>query len=123
MLRPAAAGKAMRRIRYDALRTGGRLLLPLLVLASAAAVAAEKQKPVVVGSKKFTESVILADAVAGLVQASGTPAVHRRELGGTRILWNALLAGEIDAYPEYTGTITGEILSSAAPSTSDPRRD
>lgn len=116
MLRPAAAGKAMRRIRYDALRTGGRLLLPLLVLASAAAVAAEKQKPVVVGSKKFTESVILADAIAGLVQASGTPAVHRRELGGTRILWNALLAGEIDAYPEYTGTITGEILSSEAPS-------
>ena len=32
-------------------------------------------------------------------------------MGGTRILWNALLRGEIDIYPEYTGTITREILA------------
>jgi osmoprotectant transport system permease protein len=60
-----------------------------------------------VGSKKFTESVILGEIVAAL---SGN-AVHRKELGGTRILWNALLAGEIDVYAEYTGTITEEILA------------
>ncbi|MCW5871824.1 MAG: ABC transporter permease subunit, partial [Candidatus Eremiobacteraeota bacterium] len=38
------------------------------------------------------------------------PAEHRAQLGGTRVLWEALLAGSIDAYPEYTGTLTQEIL-------------
>lgn len=65
-----------------------------------------------VGSKTFTESVILGELAAQAVRAAGSPAVHRRELGGTTILWNALLAGEIDVYPEYTGTIAQEILSS-----------
>src|SRR5690606_19671022 len=40
----------------------------------------------------------------------GLDATHRRSLGGTRILWRALLEGEIDAYPEYTGTITHELV-------------
>src|SRR5205823_6355753 len=37
-------------------------------------------------------------------------ASHRRELGGTRILWEALRAGQIDVYPEYTGTLSQELL-------------
>ena len=82
-----------------------------MAVVSVGAAAAAERKPVVIGSKKFTESVILGDAVAGLLQASGIAARHRRELGGTRILWSALLAGEIDSYPEYTGTITREILA------------
>ncbi|MCZ6679700.1 MAG: ABC transporter permease subunit [Candidatus Poribacteria bacterium] len=64
-----------------------------------------------VGSKKFTESVILGELISQIAQSAGASAVHRRELGGTRILWNALLKGEIDAYPEYTGTISQEILA------------
>jgi osmoprotectant transport system permease protein len=64
-----------------------------------------------VGSKKFTESVILGELLRHLAGAAGYPAYHQRELGGTRLLWNALLAGEIDAYPEYTGTLTQEILA------------
>lgn len=43
----------------------------------------------VVASKKFTESVILGEIAAATLRAQGIPAVHRRELGGTRILWNA----------------------------------
>ena len=97
--------------RRSAFRAGGRLLLLLLTLASATGAAAEERKPVVIGSKAFTESVILGDVMAGLVRASGMAAVHRRELGGTRILWSALLSGEIEAYPEYTGTIAREILA------------
>ena len=58
-----------------------------------------------VGSKKFTESVILGEMTRVLAQAAGYPASHRRELGGTRVLWGALLANEIDVYPEYTGTL------------------
>ncbi len=64
-----------------------------------------------VGSKKFTESVILGELITYLARSAGADVVHRRELGGTRVLWNALLGGEIDVYPEYTGTISGEILA------------
>lgn len=64
-----------------------------------------------VGSKKFTENVILGDMATFLVRESGASAVHVRELGGTRILWSALLKGDIDIYPEYTGTITHEIFA------------
>ncbi len=64
-----------------------------------------------VGSKKFTESVILGEMLAQVIEAAGNPAYHRRELGGTRVLWGALLKGEIDVYPEYTGTLRQEILA------------
>jgi osmoprotectant transport system permease protein len=67
--------------------------------------------PVRVGSKKFTESVILGDLATELLRSAGLAAEHRRELGGTAVLWHALLAGEIDSYPEYTGTLTRELLS------------
>ena len=64
-----------------------------------------------VGSKQFTESVILAEIAVQTLRANGTPAQHRRELGGTRVLWEALRAGQIDIYPEYTGTIAEEMLA------------
>ena len=43
---------------------------------------------------------------------AGIPAEHRQGMGGTIILWEALRGGQIDAYPEYTGTIATEILRS-----------
>ena len=66
--------------------------------------------PTRIGSKKFTESVILGELAAQLVTSAGGRAVHVKELGGTRVLWGALLGGEIDIYPEYTGTIAQELL-------------
>jgi osmoprotectant transport system permease protein len=66
-----------------------------------------------IGSKKFTESVILGEIVSHLAENIELNSVHRRELGGTRVLWNALLKGEIDMYPEYTGTISSEIFAGA----------
>ena len=64
-----------------------------------------------IGSKKFTESVILGEIVTHLIKSTGEQPVYLRELGGTRVLWNALKKGEIDIYPEYTGTISEEILA------------
>src|SRR3990170_4048415 len=64
-----------------------------------------------VGSKSFTEGVILGEIVAQLARNSGAEVLHRRELGGTQVLWNSLRRGEIDVYPEYTGTISAEILA------------
>jgi osmoprotectant transport system permease protein len=65
---------------------------------------------ITIGSKSFTESVILGDMLSHLAQRAGIEASHQRQLGGTRVLWNALLSGEIDAYPEYTGTLMQETL-------------
>lgn len=67
-------------------------------------------EPVRVGSKVFTESVILAEIVTQLGQEAGVDTVHRSQLGGTRVLWDALVSGQIDTYPEYTGTIAQELL-------------
>lgn len=66
---------------------------------------------VTVGSKKFTEGVILGEMVAHCARFAGAEAVHEKELGGTQILWNALLKGDIDVYVEYTGTLRQEILA------------
>jgi osmoprotectant transport system permease protein len=64
-----------------------------------------------VGSKSFTESVIIGDIAEAMIRSAAVPVKHRRELGGTQILFHALEAGEIDVYPDYTGTIAVEILA------------
>jgi osmoprotectant transport system permease protein len=87
-----------------------RRFWPLLVLALAGCT--RRAEPLKIGSKQFTESVILGEMGAYLARDAGFDAVHRRELGGTQFLWQALLKGEIDAYPEYTGTIRKDILKS-----------
>jgi osmoprotectant transport system permease protein len=67
--------------------------------------------PTVFGSKAFTESVILGELAAQLTREAGFEADHRRQLGGTRVLWSALVRGDIDCYPEYTGTLRTEIFA------------
>jgi osmoprotectant transport system permease protein len=67
--------------------------------------------PLNVGSKRFTESYILGEIIRQTAQAAGeTTATHQQGLGNTAIVLNALRAGSIDLYPEYTGTIAKEIL-------------
>ncbi len=83
----------------------------LAMLATSFSCYADTREEIRIGSKKFTESVILADLAEQIASSSGAKIVQRQELGGTRLLWDALLAGEIDAYPEYTGTLVEEILA------------
>jgi len=84
-----------------------RLLLASLGCVPAFAFAATLQ----VGSKRFTESYILGEIVAQAARGPGAAeTMHQRGLGNTGILLNALEAGSIDVYPEYTGTIAREIL-------------
>jgi osmoprotectant transport system permease protein len=89
------------------------ILLLFVAWASGIAAAADgtAEDMIRVGSKKFTESVILGEMAADLVRDAGGQAIHRRELGGTRILWSALLKGDVDIYPEYTGTLSEEIFA------------
>jgi osmoprotectant transport system substrate-binding protein/osmoprotectant transport system permease protein len=65
---------------------------------------------VVIGSKKFTESYVLGEIARRTLTDAAIPTEHRQGMGGTIILWEALRGGQIDAYPEYTGTIATEIL-------------
>lgn len=92
-------------------RLTGRLLPVILTIVLAQQVlAAGEPVRITIGSKSFTESVILGDMLSHLARGAGIEAGHQRQLGGTRVVWNALLSGEIDAYPEYTGTLMNEIL-------------
>lgn len=78
-------------------------LMPLFANATA---------PIVkVGSKNFTESVILGEMVVQLAKHTDIAATHRRELGATAVVWKALLRGDIDIYPDYTGTLFRETLA------------
>jgi len=78
-----------------------------MALALVAACAAAQAQSLTVGSKRFTESYILGEIISQTV--NGT---HKPGLGNTAILLEALKAGSIDVYPEYTGTIAREILKS-----------
>ncbi|WP_446728951.1 glycine betaine ABC transporter substrate-binding protein [Pseudoduganella sp. OTU4001] len=86
------------------------------LLVSAAAAAAQPDGVLRVGSKRFTESYILGELLA---QAAAPHArvEHKQGLGNTAIVLAALKSGSIDVYPEYTGTISLEILKHAQPAT------
>ena len=64
-----------------------------------------------VGSKSFTESVIWGEIITQLLSHEELPANHKSQLGGTAILWNGLQSGELDIYPDYTGTLIQEVLA------------
>jgi osmoprotectant transport system permease protein len=85
----------------------------LLALATMTRTARAESKPLRVASKAFTESVILAELAAQLERSEGLAVEHRVGLGGTRLVWNALVGGSIDVYPEYTGTLLDEVLTEA----------
>lgn len=73
---------------------------------------ASAERALVIGSKNFTESYLLGEIVAQLLEGEGFRVTRRFGLGGTLICYEALISGEIDLYVEYTGTITEVILSS-----------
>lgn len=96
--------------------TTGRLLRVLLPLLAAWFVTAAQAAPALqVGSKRFTESYLLGEIVTQTLAGQGIAATHRQGLGNTAILAAALQQGQIDVYPEYTGTIVRELLRRDSP--------
>jgi len=77
--------------------------LGALAVALALAGPAAAQAPVKVGSKIDTEGALLGHMIALVLESVGVPVESRVSLGPTKIVRAALLAGEIDVYPEYTG--------------------
>jgi osmoprotectant transport system substrate-binding protein len=86
-------------------------LLILIVGAMLSSCGSARSDRIVVGSKNFTESLILGELIAQQLEAQTSLKVERRfYLAGTYICHQAVLAGRIDIYPEYTGTALSAIL-------------
>ena len=81
--------------------------------------AKRSEETIVVGSKNFTEQIVLAELFAQQIEAHSSLHVERRvNLGGTLICHQALVSGKIDLYPEYTGTALTAVLND--PPQNDP---
>ena len=94
--------------------------LALVLALALAACGPSRQNAVVVGSKNFPEQLILGELIAQQIEAKTRLKVERRfYLAGTYICQQAMLAGRIDVYPEYTGTALTAILKE--PPLKDPR--
>jgi glycine betaine/choline ABC-type transport system substrate-binding protein len=106
----AAAGAAA----GAALTTGG---------ASRAVFAQDDKPTVTVGSKDFTESHILAHICGDLLEEAGYEVERQINLGGTLVAHEALVAGEIDLYVEYTGTGLLAILGQELPEVENANAD
>lgn len=85
--------------------------LIILMLAGALSCSPSHGNRIVVGSKNFTESFILGELIAQQIESHSNVKVERRfYLAGTYICQQAMLAGRIDIYPEYTGTALTAVL-------------
>src|SRR5438270_9612961 len=93
-----------------------------LILAAILLSRAASADPILIGSKKFTESYVLAEIAKRTLANTGVAVEHREGMGGTIILWQALRSDQICAYPEYTGTIAEEILKAPATITIEEMR-
>ena len=92
-------------------RTHCSLLVTLLFsLGLRASPEGRPPRPIVVGSKAFTEGHLLAELMAQQLESGGFSVERRFGMGGTGILFEALSSGAIDLYPEYTGTIARSLL-------------
>jgi len=98
----------------------GILALVTAVLIGATALPYERHagKPVVIGSKNFTEQLVLGETLAALLEDRGFSVVRKLNLGGTSLCHAAVQSGQIDLYVEYTGTALTDILKK--PVSSDP---
>ena len=93
--------------------------LGVLIALGASGCKRSEERPITIGSKNFSEQVILGEIAAQGLEARGLRVDRRLNLGGTFVCHQALIAGELDLYPEYTGTAFTAILKRSP--VSDPK--
>ena len=114
-VRSALAGDSVRRPAIAV------VAVTVIAVAVAVGLAGRSGATIRVGSKNFTEQIILGEIVAQRIeQRTGRPVERRLNLGGTFICDRAIRAGDIDVYVEYTGTAQTAIFHD--PSETEPRR-
>ena len=97
-----------------------KYLAALLIALSLAGCSSSGKHALRIGSKNFTEQVVLGEIIAQHIEHRLKQSVERRlNLGGTLLAHQALTSGEIDLYPEYTGTALTAILKQIPGSNSD----
>ena len=97
--------------RSDRPMRSGLILILAGALSALALVDLRPTAPrIVVGSKNFTESVLLGEIVAETLEARGFEVIRRFNLGGAWLCHRALLSGDLDVYVEYTGTALMDIF-------------
>jgi len=82
----------------------------LVATLAAAEIGAARPDAIVIGSKNFTEQVVLGELLAQTLERRGLTVTRRLNLGGSFICDRAVRSGDIDAYVEYTGTALAAIL-------------
>jgi osmoprotectant transport system permease protein len=118
--------RTRQRVRVNSPRRIGALLIAMAIACGTmpSALAAQREnRPVVVASKPFGESYLLAEMFSQLLESHGFSVDRKPGLGATEIAFGALRTNAIDAYPEYTGTGLIAILHDTLPDsvTADPR--
>lgn len=104
------------------------LILALVLIGAASSSVARAQaanaQPIVIASKPFAESYLLAEMFAQLLEARGVPVKRVQGLGSTEVVFAAVRNGGVDVYPEYTGTgLTAVLHDTLTPEQlADPRR-
>ncbi|MGH9816301.1 MAG: glycine betaine ABC transporter substrate-binding protein [Candidatus Acidiferrales bacterium] len=85
--------------------------ISVILLLLLAGCSGERERPIVTGSKNFTEQIVLAELLAQHIESKlGVRVERSANLGGTLICHQAVRAGEIDLYVEYTGTALTAVL-------------
>lgn len=84
---------------------------------------ARGQETLTIGSKSFTESVLLGELLAERARRDGVRVEHKASLRGTRLVFEAVRSGAVDVYPEYTGTLLREVFADQGLSTQAELRD
>jgi osmoprotectant transport system permease protein len=105
------AGRLSRRVTASA----AVALLALVTVLVWPASATQAGPAIVVGSKNFTEQVILGELLARAIEDEGVPVSRRLNLGGTFICDQGLRSGQIDLYVEYTGTAVTAVFHQEVP--------
>lgn len=82
----------------------------ILVVAFFVLSACAEKQAIVVGSKNFTESVLLGEIIAQRLEKAGCTVDRKLDLGGTLVCDKAIVSGDLDVYPEYSGTALTAIL-------------
>ncbi|MEX2335793.1 MAG: glycine betaine ABC transporter substrate-binding protein [Fulvivirga sp.] len=99
------------------------LVILFLLSFSFKGIMAQSKGTISVGAKHFNEGYILGEMIGILLEDAGYKVERRFNLGGTAVIFEALKNNEIDVYPEYTGTISSEILQLQTDLTLDQQRD
>jgi len=87
------------------------VLMAIMMMAAILVACGGDDDRIVVGSKQFTENILLAEMYTQLIEnLTDIPVERRQNLGGTFVIFPALESGEVDIFPEYSGTVWNSIL-------------